>query len=39
VLFILGTIVVAICLTAIPGPAGTGNAAPSASHGHGHGTH
>jgi hypothetical protein len=35
VLFIAGSIAVAVCLTAIPGPAGAAGASPPAAHGHG----
>ncbi len=38
VLFILGSVLVALCLTAIPGPAGT-EAAAHAPHGHDHAHH
>jgi hypothetical protein len=34
-LYIAGTILVAVCLTAIPGPGGEGAAPGGAGHGHG----
>jgi hypothetical protein len=33
--YIAGTVLVAVCLTAIPGPGGEGGAAGAAGHGHG----
>jgi hypothetical protein len=38
-LYILGSILVAVCLTAIPGPGGSGVAAPGHDQGPGHGAH
>ena len=36
--YILGSILVGVCLVAIPGPGG-GEAAPGPEHGQGHGSH
>ena len=39
VTFILGSVLVAVCLVAIPGPPGEGGAAAAAPPAHGHGSH
>ena len=38
VAFVLGSVLVGVCLEAIPGPGGEGASAPP-DHGHGHGGH
>lgn len=37
--FIAGTLVVALCIAAIPGPGGAAASPGDAGHGHGHGGH